>query len=112
LDTVVLLLLGAADELDAREDVDAAGQQHGEAADAHSAVVAGARGRAIPLVEVPTAACVVHVVEETMLRDEESITLERSNCADRERKRKIEKEFPRERGRKETFTRSFCHHHT
>ncbi len=77
---LVLVGGGAADELDAREDVDAAGQQHGEALDAHAAVGAGGGGRPVPGVEVPAARLVVHVVEETVLGHEQRVALERAGC--------------------------------
>lgn len=73
-------LEGAADELDSGEDVDAAGQQHGEALHPHSAVAAGPGGGPVPLVEVPASGLVVDVVEQTVLRDQEGVALERSGC--------------------------------
>ena len=71
-------LEGAADELDAGEDVDAAGQQHREALDPHAAITASAGGSPVPLVKVPAPGLVVDVVEETVLGDQESVALERS----------------------------------
>ena len=85
--------LGAADKLDAGEDVDAAGQQHGEALDAHAALAARLAGRAVPVVEVHALRLVVDVVEEAVLGHEQRVALERSGCA-RERQRR------KKRGRK------------
>ena len=73
-------LPGAADELDAGEDVDAAGEQHGEALDAHAALAARPARRAVPLVEVHALRLVVDVVEQAVLGHEQSVALERSGC--------------------------------
>jgi len=89
-----VLLARAADELDAAEDVDAAGQEHGEAAHAHVAVGAGGGGRAVPLVEVPTPAGVVHVVEEAVLGHQERVALEGPGCAARVEWKEREKVTP------------------
>ncbi len=48
-DLTFLGLEGAADELDPGEDVDAAGEEHGEALDPHAAVAAGSGGCPVPL---------------------------------------------------------------
>ena len=69
-----------ANELDAREDIDAAGQEHGEAANAELAISAGARGRVVPGVKVLAPRLVVHVVKETVLGHQKSIALERTRC--------------------------------
>ena len=63
-------LEGAADELDAGEDVDAAGEEHGEALHPHAAITAGPGGGPVPLVKVPAPGLVVDVVEETVLGHE------------------------------------------
>jgi hypothetical protein len=68
-------LEGAADELDAREDVDAAGKEHGEALHPHAAIPAGSGGSPVPLVKVPAPGLVVDVIEETVLRHQECVTL-------------------------------------
>ena len=70
------LLGGAANKLDAAEDVNAAREEHGEGAELHAAVTAGtARGR-VPLVEVPAFCLVVNVIKETVLRHQEGVRLE------------------------------------
>ena len=70
------LLGGAADKLHAAEDVDAAGEQHGEAAELHAAVPAGAARRGVPLVEVPALGLVVDVVKQAVLRHQQRVRLE------------------------------------
>ena len=83
--------LGAADKLDAGEDVDAAGEQHGEALDAHAALAARVARRAVPVVEVHALRLVVDVVEEAVLGHEQRVALEGSGCA-RERQRNKKEE--------------------
>ena len=70
----------AADELDAGEDVDPAGQEHGEALDPHAALLARAGRGLVPAVKVPAPRLVVAVVEEAVLRDEEGVRLELAGC--------------------------------
>lgn len=63
-------------ELNATEEGDAAGQQHGEGAKLESTVLAGGGSCCIPSAEGPTVALVVDVVEEAIVRDEERVRLE------------------------------------
>lgn len=58
----------AADKLDAREEADPTGQEHGEGAQTQAALGAGAAGGGVPPGELPAAALVVDVVEQTALR--------------------------------------------
>ena len=74
--------LGAADKLDAGEDVDAAGEQHGEALDAHAALAARVARRAVPVVEVHALRLVVDVVEEAVLGHEQGVALEGTGCVE------------------------------
>ena len=70
------LLGGAANKLDAAEDVNAAREEHGEGAELHAAITAGtARGR-VPLIEVPAFCLVVNVIKETVLGHQEGVRLE------------------------------------
>ena len=72
-------LLGrAAHELHAAEHVDAAGEEHGEGPELHASVCAGAASSGVPLVKVPALGLVVDVIKETVLRDKQSVGLERS----------------------------------
>ena len=73
-------LPGAADELNAGEDVDTAGEEHGEALDSHPSLGALVARRLVPLVEVHALGLVVDVVEEAVLRDQEGVALERTGC--------------------------------
>ena len=67
------LLSWTADKFYATEDVNAAGQQHGEGAETHRPVSAGMAGSAVPLVKVPALGLVVYVVKEAVLRNQEGI---------------------------------------
>ncbi len=70
-------LLGwAAHELDAAEDIDAAWEEHGEGAELHAAVSAGAARGRVPLVEVPAFCLVMNVVKQAMLGYQEGVRLE------------------------------------
>ena len=72
-------LVRTADELHTRENVDAAGQEHGEALEPHAAVGASGAGRRVPRVVVAALGLVVDVVEEAVLRHQQSVALERSS---------------------------------
>ena len=72
----------AADKLDAGEDVDAAGEEHREAAKSHRPIGASPSRRPVPLVKVPALGLVVYVVKETVLRHQEGVRLERSLCGE------------------------------
>lgn len=71
-------MLRAAHELDAGEQRDAAGQQHGEATHLHVPVLAGGRPGLVPPDERPAPGRVVDVVEEATLGHQERIRLERA----------------------------------
>lgn len=68
----------AADELDAREDADAAWQQHGVALQLHVAFLTTLRARLVPIVRRLTHRLVVDVVEQAVLGYEQRVRLERS----------------------------------
>ena len=94
-------LEGAADELDAGEDVNAAGQEHREALYPHAAVAAGSGCSPVPLVKVPAPGLVVDMIEEAVLGHEQGVALEWSGCGSEpslkrnwEEKRKEEKPSP------------------
>lgn len=57
----------AADKLDAGEQRDATGQQHGEASHLHATVLAGQRASLVPPNERPAPGGVVDVIEEASL---------------------------------------------
>merc|ERR1719346_484233 len=57
----------AADKFHSRENVNSARQKHGKALDFHTTLLAGRRGRSVPLVKIPTFGLVVNVVKEAML---------------------------------------------
>ena len=90
----------AADELDPREDVNATGEEHGEAFELHTPVGAGGAGSGVPLVVVPALGLVVDVVEKAVLRHQQGIALERPGCCCSKRKtadRKQKQQRKRER---------------
>ena len=76
------LFCRAADKLDAGEDVDATGEEHGKAAKPHRAIGAGSARRPVPLVKVPALGLVVDVVKETVLGHQEGVRLERTLCTE------------------------------
>lgn len=69
-------MLGTADELNAGEDGYAAGQEHGEAAHLHAALLAGSCSGLVPPHERPAPGGVVDVVEEAALRHQQGVRLE------------------------------------
>lgn len=78
--SLTLEVLRTADELDATEEGDAAGQQHGERAELEAALLAGVAGGRVPPGEGPAVALVVDVVEEAVLGNEKGVRLERTLC--------------------------------
>ncbi len=72
--------VGTAHELHPAEDIDATGEEHGEALDLHATLLASVGRRPVPLVKVPALGLVVDVVEQAMFRHEESVRLESSRC--------------------------------
>lgn len=73
-------MFGAANELDAGEEGDAAGQQHGEGAQRQASLAAGVGGRRVPAVEGPALGLVVDVVEQAVLRHQQRVALEGALC--------------------------------
>ena len=70
-------LLGwAANKLDATEDINAARKEHGEGAELHAAITAGAARSRVPLVKIPAFCLVVNVIKETVLGHQEGVRLE------------------------------------
>lgn len=79
--TLTFEVLGAAHKLDAREQRNAARQQHGEAAHLHAALLARSRSRLVPAAERPAARRIMNVIEEAAFRHEECVRLEWSLCS-------------------------------
>lgn len=69
-----------ADELNAREQRDSAGQEHGKAAHLHATVLAGERTGLIPPDEWPASRGIVNVIEQAALGHQQSVRLEWSFC--------------------------------
>lgn len=73
-------MLWAANKLDAREQADAARQQHCEGPQSQPSLSAGAPSCGVPPRELPATALVVDVVEETALRHQQRVRLEWAFC--------------------------------
>ena len=71
-------MLRTADELDAAEEGNAAGQEHGEGAQLEFSFLARDSCRGIPSAERPAVALVVNVVEKAVLWYQQGVRLERS----------------------------------
>lgn len=69
-------MLGTADKLHAREDGDAAGQEHGKATHLHASLLAGGCSGLVPPHKRPAAGGIVDVIEETALRHQQGVRLE------------------------------------
>ena len=76
--TFASLFSGTTNKLDSAEDVNAAGEQHGEGSELHAAIRAGSPRGWVPLVKIPALRLVVDVIKETMFRNKQSVGLERS----------------------------------
>jgi hypothetical protein len=70
-------VLGTANEFDSGKQGDATGQQHGETAQGEVAIQARLCSRHVPAVKLPALGLVMNVVEETVLRNQQGVALER-----------------------------------
>lgn len=102
---LTLEMFRAADKFNAREQGNAAWQQHGEAAHLHATFLACGSTSLIPSHKWPATRCIVNMIEQAAFGDEQGVRLEWSFCKSfNKRKKKTEKKrkLAREKSKRRT----------